>query len=60
MPWVDGYWKGPLRDGYPPTYFDESGRFSYPWENADNRQVEIESVPAQCLIQQEGEQKDES
>jgi len=29
--WVDGYWQGKMRDGYPESYF-ESGRFEYPWE----------------------------
>ena len=29
--WEDGYYKGPLKEGYPPSYFDESGKFEYPW-----------------------------
>lgn len=29
--WVDGYWKCPLQDGYPPSYFNE-GKFQFPWE----------------------------
>lgn len=30
--WEDGYWKGPLKDGYPPTYFDENNTLQYPWQ----------------------------
>lgn len=30
--WEDGYYKGPLKDGYPPSYFNESGNLEYPWE----------------------------
>ena len=31
MAWKDGYWTGPLRDGYPESYF-ESGSFQFPWQ----------------------------
>jgi hypothetical protein len=30
--WVDGYWHGEMKDGYPICYFDENGNFRYPWE----------------------------
>lgn len=30
--WQDGYWTGRLKDGYPESYFDDEGRFSFPWE----------------------------
>lgn len=32
MSWQDGYYNGPMRDGYPATYFNESGGFEYPWQ----------------------------
>ena len=30
--WIDGYWHGEMKDGYPISYFDENGIFRYPWE----------------------------
>ena len=35
--WKDGYWNGPLVNGYPATYFDENNRFSYPWESKSDK-----------------------
>ena len=32
--WQDGYWKGPLRDGYPPTFFNEDGNAPNPTSGA--------------------------
>jgi len=32
--WENGYYKGELKDGYPPSYFDENGTFRYPFENS--------------------------
>ena len=31
--WVDGYWQGNLKDGYPETYYNERGVFTFPWQN---------------------------
>lgn len=30
--WVDGYWKGSTKDGYPSSYFNADGHMSYPWQ----------------------------
>jgi hypothetical protein len=32
--WKDGYWHGPMRDGYPVTFFggEDGNRFQFPWE----------------------------
>lgn len=32
--WVDGYWEGPLKDGYPLTYWrgENHDIFGFPWE----------------------------
>ncbi len=36
----DGYWVGPLKNGYPANYFDEEDNFKYPWQN-NNAENEI-------------------
>lgn len=30
--WEDGYHSGPLKDGYPPTFFDENDELQFPWQ----------------------------
>lgn len=31
--WENGYWTGPMINGYPASYYDD-GFFQYPWEKA--------------------------
>ena len=33
MSWEDGYWKGPMKDGYPEDYFRD-GQFKFPWQKS--------------------------
>jgi hypothetical protein len=33
--WKDGYWIGKLKDGYPESYFDENGKFRFPWDRGE-------------------------
>lgn len=42
--WVDGYWKGPMKDGYPTDYYRENGTFQFPWER--NLPPIIQNPPA--------------
>lgn len=45
MPWIDGYWVGSLKDGYPPDYFDENDNFRFLWEKDLPKKKPIEKSP---------------
>lgn len=44
--WKDGYWDGPMKDGYPSSYFDK-GHMEYPWQK-DLGQAKA-SIPSQVM-----------
>lgn len=49
--WADGYYTGPLKDGYPPSYFDESGNLKYPWQ--DNPILKRDEIIPRSLTHKE-------